>query len=175
MEKGLIHIYTGEGKGKTTSAVGLATRALGHGLKVYYAHFMKRPEKYGYNEIQSLKKLGATILSYTSGHPFCDSSIKKETLQEEMEEAIIRLSEFIQNDPPDLLIMDEILITIRDNFFSEEKLLNFIQDKPEQTELVLTGRAVTEKIMEQADYVSRIEKVKHPFDKGILGRRGIEF
>ncbi len=175
MEQGLIHIYTGEGKGKTTCAVGLATRALGHGLKVYYAHFMKRPDLYGYNEIQSLEKLGATILPFTSGHPFCDRSITKEMLVKEMNEAMARLSGILQADPPDLLIMDEILITIRDGFFPEGELIEFMKKKPQQTELVLTGRGATGKIIEQADYVSRLEKVKHPFDQGIPAREGIEF
>ncbi|MFY9152365.1 MAG: cob(I)yrinic acid a,c-diamide adenosyltransferase, partial [Prolixibacteraceae bacterium] len=79
MKTGLIHIYTGEGKGKTTASVGLAVRALGHGLKVCYAHFNKRPELYGYNEIQSLQKLGATILGFTEGHWSFNPKVTRES------------------------------------------------------------------------------------------------
>ncbi|MCW0481555.1 cob(I)yrinic acid a,c-diamide adenosyltransferase [Gaoshiqia sediminis] len=175
MDKGYIHIYTGTGKGKTTAAVGLAARALGQGFRVVYAHFMKRPDVYGYTEIDSLKKLGATVMGFTSGHPFCDRSLTTDLLRQQMKEALVTLTDYLKTSPPDLLIMDEILITVRDGFLDEEALIGFIDQKPAGTELVLTGRGATAKLIDRADYVSEINKIKHPYDQGITSRRGIEF
>ncbi len=173
--KGLIHIYTGDGKGKTTAAVGLAIRALGHGFRVCYAHFHKRPELYGYNEIQSLEKLGATIFGFTGGHPFCNKTLTREQLQREVREGLQFLSGYLTENEPDLLIMDEILISVRDGYLAEEELLDFISHKPEHTELVMTGRGATDKLIARADYVSHVSKVKHPYDQDIPSREGIEF
>ncbi len=172
---GLIHIYTGDGKGKTTSAVGLGVRALGHNLKVGYAFFHKRPEKYGYTEINQLEKLGAKIYGFTKGHPFFNKELTAETLEKECHKAIEILQKEVFNDNYDLLIMDEILISVRDGYLAEQKLIDFIKSKPKNLELVVTGRGATEKIMELADYVSNVTKVKHPYDKNIPSRKGIEF
>ena len=175
MKKGLIHIYTGEGKGKTTASVGLAVRALGHGMKVCYAHFNKRPELYGYNEIQSLQKLGAIILGFTDGHWSFNPKVTRESSREDVKNGLIQLAGFIQGEKPDLLILDEILISVRDGILAEEELLEFIAQKPVKLELVLTGRGASDGMIAVADYVSYIQKVKHPFDRKIYGREGIEF
>lgn len=175
METGLVHIYTGEGKGKTTAAVGLAVRALGHGLKVCYAHFNKQPELYGYNEIQSLQKLGATVLGFTNGHWSFNPSVTRESSREEVKSGLAELSEYIRNESPDLLIMDEILISVRDGVLKEDELISFIDRKPEHLELVLTGRGATDGLIEKADYVSYIQKIKHPYDHNIYSRKGIEY
>ena len=173
---GLIHIYTGEGKGKTTASVGLAVRALGHGLKVCYAHFNKRPELYGYNEIQSLQKLGATILGFTEGHWSFNPKVTRESNREDVKNGLIQLAGFIQGEDLDLLILDEILISVRDGILAEDELLEFIAQKPAKLELVLTGRGgASDGLIEVADYVSYIQKVKHPFDRKIYSREGIEF
>ncbi len=175
MKKGLVHIYTGTGKGKTTASVGLAARALGQGLTVVYAHFMKRPELYGYHEIDSLKVLGATVLGFTDGHPHFDKTLKAEDLRKQVAEALVYLSGYSVPAAPDLLIMDEILICVRDGFLNEADLITFIESKPETTELILTGRGATPGLIEKANYVSEINKVKHPYDEGIASRKGIEF
>lgn len=175
MKNGLIHIYTGEGKGKTTAAVGLAVRALGHGLKVCYAHFNKRPELYGYNEIQSLQKLGAIILGFTEGHWSFNPKVTRESSREDVKNGLVQLSGFIQGENLDLLVLDEILISVRDGILAEEELLGFIAIKPARLELVLTGRGATDGLIAAADYVSYIQKVKHPFDRKIYSRKGIEY
>ena len=172
---GLIHIYTGDGKGKTTSAVGLATRALGSGFKALYCSFHKRPEKYGYAEMESLKKLGATVMNFAKGHPHLDKSIDENVIKKEVPEAIQTLKELLKTHSFDLIILDEILISVRDNYLDESILIDFISHKPENTELVLTGRGATEKVMELADYVTFCKKLKHPYDQKIRSRRGIEF
>lgn len=175
MENGLIHIYTGNGKGKTTSAVGLAVRALGHGKKVCYSYFNKKPAKYGYTEIESLKKLGAKILGLSDEHPFFNKLITKEEHKIQTQKGVETLKELIMSNSFDMLIMDEILISIRDEFLDEEQLIEFIKNKPKNLELVMTGRGATNKIIEIADYVSNIEKIKHPMDNGVMSREGIEF
>lgn len=172
---GLIHIYTGDGKGKTTSAVGLGVRALGHNLKVCYTYFHKQPDKYGYTEIKNLEKLGATIYGFAKGHPFCDSSILAKNLIEEAPIGLSFLKDLIQQEQFDLLILDEIIISVRDGYLPEEQLLDFILSKPKNLELVMTGRGATPSMIALADYVSNITKVKHPYDRRITSREGIEY
>lgn len=175
MENGLVHVYTGDGKGKTTSAVGLAVRALSHGKKVCYSYFNKKPAKYGYTEIESLKKLGAEILGLTDEHPFFNKLITKEEHKIQTQAGVETLKKLILSNNFDMLIMDEILISVRDEFLEEELLIEFIKNKPKNLELVMTGRGATNKIIEIADYVSNIEKIKHPMDNGVMSREGIEF
>lgn len=175
IETGLVHIYTGNGKGKTTAAIGLATRALGGGLKVLYCSFHKRPEKYQNSEFESLRALGAEVLHFAKGHPGLDKRIDPSVQIIELAEALPYLTKRLQDDPPHLLIMDEIIISVRDKFLSEETLIEFVKEKPATTELVLTGRGATPALMDVADYVSEVCKIKHPFDKGIRSRKGIEY
>ncbi len=174
-ETGLIHIYTGDGKGKTTSAIGLAVRALGHGYKVCYTSFHKRPEKYGYKEIQGLEKLGAKVICYAKGHPHLDKSLNTDDIKKECEEGLKSLLDIMAEGYFDMLIMDEILISVRDNFLIEEELIGFIKHKPKQLELVLTGRGATHAVIELADYTTEMKKIKHPYDHGITSREGIEY
>lgn len=172
---GLIHIYTGNGKGKTTSAIGLAARALGGGLKVCYVSFHKRPELFGYTEMDSLRTLGAKVINLAKGHPHLDSSIKRETMEQEVSEGLLMLKELIAKESFDLLILDEILISVRDHYIGEELLIDFVQQKPAHLELVMTGRGATPALIELADYVSNVEKIKHPFDRSVPSRKGIEY
>ncbi|MFI3316855.1 MAG: cob(I)yrinic acid a,c-diamide adenosyltransferase [Rikenellaceae bacterium] len=175
MDFGLVHIYTGEGKGKTTSAIGLATRALGGGFKVCYTSFHKRPERYGYTEMDALRKLGATVINFAKGHPKLDRSIDPQVTKRESQEALGSIKELLVKQDFDMLIMDEILISVRDNYISEQSLVEFITTKPKALELVLTGRGATPNVIELADYVSYIEKLKHPFDQGVASRKGVEY
>ena len=172
---GLIHIYTGTGKGKTTAAIGLAVRALGAGLNVCYSSFHKNPDKYGYHEIKNLEKLGAKILIFAKGHPHLDKSLDENVIKQDTVTGIAELTKLLANEHFDLLIMDEILISVRDSYLCENDLLDFVKNKPLNLELVLTGRGATDALIECADYVSEIQKIKHPYDNGITSRKGIEF
>lgn len=175
MQTGLIHIYTGEGKGKTTSAVGLSVRALSHGLRVCYSCFNKKPTKYGNTEVESLEKLGAEIIVFTGGHPSFNKTITKEEYKVQTQKGIETLDKLVHQEHFDMLIMDEILISVIDGFLEEYRLIEFVKNKPESLELVMTGRGATGQLIELADYVSEIKKIKHPMDKGITSREGIEF
>ena len=177
-ETGLIHIYTGTGKGKTTAAVGLAARALGSGLSVCYCSFHKDPEKYGYTEMESLKKLGAHVINFAKYHPHMEESVSEASvseISEEVNKAIDTLTTLMESIHFDLLILDEIFISIRDNYLDEDRLIHFIENKPKTTELVLTGRGATEKTIALAHYVTHMESVKHPYFHNIQSRKGIEF
>lgn len=175
MKKGLVHIYTGDGKGKTTASVGLAVRALAHGFKVVYASFFKRPGENGYSEVQVLKDLGALVFSFAEGMPMANKHITAEEYNLAVVKGLADLKEFIKNHKTDLLVLDEILIAVKCDFLADEELLNFIREKPKAMELVLTGRGATEKLKEMADYVSNLTKEKHPFDLGVESREGIEY
>lgn len=175
MEQGLIHIYTGNGKGKTTAATGLSLRALGHGLNVCYAYFHKRPENYGYTEIRSLKKLGAEVHGIAEGHPFFDKDIVAEQHAELTEKQFKQLVEHVKNQQFDLLILDEVVVSVRNGFLPEALLTDFMSNKPKKLEMVLTGREATANLINLADYVSDIRKVKHPYDRKISAREGIEY
>lgn len=174
-ETGLIHIYTGDGKGKTTAAIGLAVRAAGGGLSVCYTSFHKNPELYGYTEMDSLRRLGITVVNYAKGHPHLDRSLDDAEIAKEVAWGLEEISRRITGEHYDLLIMDEIIISVRDGYITEDRLVEFIRNKPQTLELVITGRGATQRLIELADYVSNIQKIKHPYDKGIFSRKGIEF
>jgi cob(I)alamin adenosyltransferase len=172
---GLTHIYTGDGKGKTTAAVGLTVRALSNGYNVLYCSFHKRPKKYGYSEMEALKKLGATVLNFETGHPHLDDDLVGGFAIQNITQSISMISECMHAIKIDLLVMDEILISVRDNHLPKTTLIDFIKNKPSHIELVLTGCDATSDIIELADYVSEIKKIKHPYDQEIASRKGIDF
>lgn len=172
---GLIHIYTGDGKGKTTAAIGLATRSVGHEQKVCYCSFHKDPEKYGYNEMQSLRNLGVDVFNFAKGHPHLNHSLDENVITKEAHEGVLRVKNDFFAANYDLIVLDEILISVRDQYLEEEQLVDLIASKPKGVELVLTGRGATEKVIALADYVTEVKKIKHPYDVGVRSREGIEY
>lgn len=173
--KGLIQVYTGNGKGKTTSAVGLAVRARGHNLNVCYIYFHKDPKRWGYGEHKILKKLGIDVFEFAKEHPHFYKKIDKNYMRKECLKGLGFIKKIYKENKYDILILDEINISLRDEFLKEEEVLEILRTKPENLELVLTGRNAHKKIIEKADLVSEIKKIKHPYDSGIYGRKGIEF
>jgi len=174
-KKGLIQVYTGEGKGKTTAAVGLACRARGYNLKVCYIYFHKQPDRFGYGELKSLRKLGVNVFGFAKKHPHFYKKINSADIHKECLKGIKFIKRIFERDEYDLLILDEILISLRDGFLEEKELLDLFGFKPENLEIILTGRGATQKIIKKVDLVSEIKKIKHPFDYGIKGRKGIEY
>ncbi|MCM8787477.1 MAG: cob(I)yrinic acid a,c-diamide adenosyltransferase [Candidatus Omnitrophica bacterium] len=175
MKKGLIQIYTGDGKGKTTSAVGLAIRARGHNLKVCYVYFHKDPERFGYGEIKCLKKLGVDIFGFAKAHPHFCKKTKTSKIYNECHKGLKFIEKIFIEKKYDIFIIDEIFISLRDGFISEEELIQLLKKKPKNLELILTGRGATQKIIDKADLVSEIRKIKHPYDVGVANRKGIDF
>ena len=125
--------------------------------------------------MDSLRNLGATVINFAKGHPGLDRFIDPVENSRQAEEAIKYIEKLISSEHFDMLIMDEVLISVRDGFVDQSKVIRFVESKPEHLELVMTGRGATDALIEMADYVSRIEKIKHPFDCGIMSRKGVEY
>ncbi|MBU1262221.1 cob(I)yrinic acid a,c-diamide adenosyltransferase [bacterium] len=175
MEKGLIQVYTGNGKGKTTAAIGLAVRAKGQGLNVGYIYFHKEPEVWDYGEIRALEKLGVDTFGFAKKHPHFYKDVTFEEMRKESLAGLEFIKKLYGENNYDILILDEINISVQQGFLKEEEVLEIMEKKPEGLELVLTGRGATEKIIEKADLVSRIEEIKHPYSLGVQRRKGIEY
>ena len=173
--EGLIQVYTGGGKGKTTAAVGLAVRAVAHRLRVCYIYFHKNPNRYKYGEQGILKKLGIDVFGFAKKHPSFYKGVRSDDIRKECLEGAGFIKKIFQRNKYDLLILDEILISVRDGFLKEKEILNILDSKPKNLEIILTGRGATEKIIKKADLISRIEKIKHPYDVGTKRRKGIEY
>lgn len=171
---GLIHIYCGDGKGKTTAAVGLAVRCVGRGNKVLLVQFLKSRDS---GELYSLAKLpdievmrGKESKKFT----FQMNEEEKHALLIEHNKMFEQVLAKIKNGGYSLLILDEVIGALNSKVFEMPKLIEFLRHKPENLEVVLTGRNPAPELVEIADYVSEMRKVKHPMDKGIMAREGIE-
>ncbi len=172
LEKGFVHIYTGNGKGKTTAAIGLGIRATGEGLKVYMIQFMKGRR---YSEIDALKNMkNFTVVQFGR-----DEFVSKEN-PEQIDIDLARkgfehAKEIIKNGEHDLIILDEINVAVDFKLIPLKDVLKLMDEKPEKVELVLTGRYVHPDMVKQADLVSEILEIKHPYQNGIQSRKGIDW
>ncbi len=171
LKKGYTQVYTGNGKGKTTAALGLALRAAGSGMKVFIGQFVKGME---YSEIKSLKKFNEYITVQQFGRGcFIDRHPGKEDILY-AKEGLARLIEVIGGGQFDVVILDEVNIAIHFNLLSLDEVISFIEQKPVDVELILTGRFAHQSIMDRADLVTEMREVKHYYQQGILARAGIE-
>lgn len=171
--KGLIEIYTGDGKGKTTAALGLALRACGHGARVAIVQFMKGWAQYG--ELAVVKHLPNVTLVHT-GRDKC--IFRGDETAEDFTEASRGLKEaekFIASGEYDLVILDEINVAIDFGLIDADDVAELIGRKPEKTEIVLTGRNAPKSLLEMADLVSEIKEIKHPYRSGVSARKGVEY
>lgn len=173
LEYGFTQIYTGNGKGKSTAALGQAVRAAGFGLKTYIAQFMK---EYPYNELVSLKNLSEWITIEQFGG---DAFVYKKELpgEDELAKAKTGLQtakEKMLSGEYDLIILDEAIVAIYFKLIRTEELTKFIKQKPKNVELILTGRYCSDELIQLADLVTEMKEIKHYYQKGITSRRGIE-
>ncbi|MCR4436341.1 MAG: cob(I)yrinic acid a,c-diamide adenosyltransferase [Clostridiales bacterium] len=173
--KGLVHIYTGNGKGKTTAAVGLGVRAYGRGFRVLMVQFLKGLETGELAVISQFEprfKLlrGKEVKKFTWNMTEKELAELKKSMQEIFDYAVSEA----KSGGWDMLILDEILGSISSGLITVGQVLDFIKNKPEELEVVMTGRNAPEALVEVSDYVSEIHAVKHPFEKGIPARKGIE-
>lgn len=170
---GLLHIYCGDGKGKTTAAVGLAVRNAGAGGKVVFAQFFKDGSS---SEIAVLKAIpGITVLNCTTHYGFYKRMSEETKEKARRDYTALLVTALEQAEKADLLILDEAVSAYTHEMFPREKLLEFLDSATEHLEVVLTGRNPAPELMERADYLTEMCCRRHPFEKGIPARRGIEF
>jgi cob(I)alamin adenosyltransferase len=169
--KGYTHVYTGDGKGKTTAAIGLAVRAAGAGLKVFIAQFIKMGD---YSEIKALRRFSdvITVEQFGIGR-FIGSKPKSKDIQA-AQKGLTRVKSAMATGKYRIIILDEANVAVNLGLLAIEDLLHLILHKPDDTELVITGRAAPSRIMEKADLVTEMKPIKHYFQKGVAARVGIE-
>ncbi len=169
--KGYIHLYTGNGKGKTTAAIGLAIRAVGAGKRVFIAQFVKGMH---YSELDTLKRIPEIELRQYG----LDCFIKNKPARKDIDAARVGLTEvsgIVSENSVDVLILDEICIALYYHLFEEDEIIRLLKAKPAAMEIILTGRYAPKALYEIADLVTEMNEVKHYFNKGIPARKGIEF
>lgn len=173
MELGLTQIYTGDGKGKTTATIGMALRSLRLNFKVAVFQFMKG-EKTG--EIVTIEELGAEVHMLNAQNKFTWNMNEAElqVLRNECQDGLKKVKHMAASGEYDMIICDEIINAINSKLVSNEDVLDLIAVKNKHTELTLSGRNASPALMEAADLVSEIQCIKHPFEKGIPSRKGIE-
>ncbi len=171
---GLVHIYCGEGKGKTTCSVGLTVRASGYGLHVLFMQFLKSGDSSELKVLRSLSGVEVLGTKPIKKFSFQMTEEEKEETRRVNAEQFADMVKMLEHDHYDMLVLDETLGAIEAGLLDEQIIVDFLKNRPAQLEVVLTGRYPSDQLLELADYVSRIDKVKHPYDKGIPARAGIE-
>lgn len=171
--KGMIQVYTGSGKGKTTAALGLAMRALGHGLKVYIIQFMKGNIRYG--EVETAQQLSPNIVIKQMGRETFVDRDNPDRIDIELAQKAFQLArDIVGSGKYDIVVLDEINVAVDYGLISLEALLNLMDSKPEHVELILTGRDAKSEVIERADLVTEMVEVKHYYREGTHSRKGIE-
>lgn len=175
MKQGLIHIYCGDGKGKTSAAIGLAVRVAGSGMKVLFTRFLKNENSAELKILDQIPEI--EVIHLPKSYGFYHTLTEEEKIEtKQMYGTLWQTAlERTKKGECDMLVMDEFMAADRYGLIPHKEALAFLREKPGELEVVLTGRNPSEDLLELADYVSEIQKVKHPFDHGIHARRGIEY
>lgn len=171
MSKGYIHIYTGNGKGKTTAAFGLSVRAACAGKKVFIGQFIKGMD---YSELKLPEHFSNIIIEQFGRGCFIRNKPSPEDY-EAAKNGYEKAVRILESKEFDVVVLDEIFIGLFYELFSEEDILELIDKKPEETELILTGRKATQNLIDKADLVTEMKEIKHYYQKGVIARKGIEF
>lgn len=175
-ENGLVIVYTGKGKGKTTAALGMALRAVGHNHKICMIQFIKGSWHYG--EMSSSKRLEPEFELTAVGKGFVgilDDKTPKDVHQKIAQEAIQISKEKILSEKYDIIILDEINYAVNLGLIEIHQVLDLIKNKPQKLSLVLTGNHVRQEIIDVADLVTEMKEIKHPFQRGIRAKKGVDF
>ncbi|MFH0937033.1 MAG: cob(I)yrinic acid a,c-diamide adenosyltransferase [Candidatus Daviesbacteria bacterium] len=174
-ERGLVIVYTGEGKGKTTAALGLALRAAGYHKRVLIIQFGKN---WFSGEIESLKKLEPFVQLLQEGNGFVGIRDDKKSFKEHKKTALLaldKLKKATKKNEWDIIIADEIIGAVAGKLLSVNQVCQLIKNKQKGLDLVLTGRHASPRIIAKADLVTEMREIKHPFKKGFLAKKGIDF
>lgn len=176
LEQGLVQVYTGEGKGKTTAAIGQGIRAYGNGLKVYMIQFLKSGKT---GELTTIEELGENFKIFRFEKPKDFTwNLNEEELEElrlEIRDGYKFILDVIKENKCDLLIIDEVMAVLSNKFLSVEDVLYIIDNKPKNMEVILTGRNVPSEIIEKSNLVTEMKCIKHYYNEGIPAREGIEY
>jgi len=168
--KGLVHVYTGDGKGKTTAALGLAMRAVGQGMKVAFIQFIKGEPCGEHLFVKQYRPF--ELVQISVGDSFKKS---KEQLGQEAQQTLAYATQEILSQKYDLVVLDEIFVAISQGLITVKQVQELLDSKPASVELVLTGRNAPSEITQRADLVTEMLMIKHPFTDGTTARRGIEY
>jgi len=171
--KGLVQVFTGNGRGKTSAALGTVLRAVGQGLRACIVFFMKGD--YPYGEQTALARLPDVTVARFGFQSFCDPNHVTEEEKEEARKALATAQEAMLSGQYDLVVLDEVNVATAWELVALDEVLKLVNDRPQNVELILTGRYADTRLIEIADLVTEMHKVKHPFDKGIMARKGIEY
>ena len=174
--RGLVIVYTGHGKGKTTAALGMCIRAAGYEKKVRIIQFIKGTWKYG--EMDGIKLLKPYVEMEQRGKGFVGIVDDKEDISTHIraaEEALQYSREAMESGKYDHLILDEINVALNLNLIKLEDVIQLIKDKPEELHLILTGRDAPQELIDAADLVTEMREIKHPFQKGIMAQQGVDY
>lgn len=171
---GCVHIYEGDGKGKTSAGIGLAIRCAGSGKKVLYTQFLKNNTSSELNILEKIENIDLERCEKKFGFIAYMSEEKKEEARAYYREHFRKIVQKVQSGRYGLLVLDEMIASYNHEMVDRWEVLEFLKNRPEDLEVVMTGRNPADELVELADYVSRIQKIKHPFDKGVPARLGIE-
>lgn len=172
MTEGLIHVYTGPGKGKTTAALGLGLRAVGNNFKVHMVQYMKGRR---YSEIDAIERLEQFTVSQHGRDEFVSKEHPEQIDIDMAQEGFSFAKKLIDENNHNMIILDEINVAVDFNLISLDDVLTLIEQKPESLELVLTGRYAHPEIIRHADLVTEMLEIKHPYQRGVQSRKGIDF
>ena len=171
--RGLVYVFTGDGKGKTSAALGVVLRASGHGLRVHITYFMKGDYPYGEHRI--LSQLPNVDFANFGGAEFVNAAKIEPEEMEQAKRALADAREAMLSGNYDLVVLDEVNLAAAWKLVELEEVLRLINDKPQSMELILTGRQADAKLIKVADLVTEMLKIKHPYDEGIKARKGIDY
>ena len=171
MKQGYVHVYTGDGKGKTTAAMGLALRAAGNSMNIFIAQFAKGQDT---GEIKAIENIPNITIKQYGIEKFITGSPVNEVIKN-TRQGFFEASEIIMSGKYDLVILDEVNIALFYKILTLDEVLEIIDTKPKHTELVLTGRKAASEIIARADLVTEMKNIKHYYDAGVSARRGIEY
>lgn len=175
-EKGLLIVYTGNGKGKTTAALGLCVRACGYDLKVAIVQFVKGSWQYG--ELDGIKRLEPNVELIRKGKGFVgiiDDKLPRSEHENAAGEALLFVDKLIQSGKYNIVILDELNVAVSLGLIEINDVLKILANKPADLDIIITGRDAHEKLIEVADLVTEMKEIKHPYQKGILAKKGIDY
>jgi cob(I)alamin adenosyltransferase len=171
-EKGIVMLFTGDGKGKTTAAVGAAVRAAGHGARVLIIQFMKGRL---YGELVAVEKIDNLTIEQHGRDEFVDPKDPEKIDVELAEKGWARALEAVASDPPSLLVLDEINVAVSFGLIPLDTVIEFVKNRPDGMDLIMTGRYAHPELIDIADTVTEMREIKHHYNAGVQMRKGIEF